>query len=154
MCVYMKGDGKMYAQSEKNKGEVKQKKMEACLEAANIYASFATKEGRPPRPPYIAIGLFACELYMKALLMKRDPKGCYAHTHNLLDLFQALPALDQQKIEEACENHFSEKPLLDFLAENAEGFEKWRYDFETKEMTISHFAFLALINALREHCKN
>lgn len=128
-------------------------KVKACLEAADIYAALATKEGVLPRPPYIAIGLFACELYMKGLLMMRSKEGRYAHTHNLHELFQALPMADQQKVENAYAAQCLEKSLCDFLSENAEGFEKWRYDFEKKEMEISHSELMAAIDAFRTNAK-
>lgn len=80
------------------------------------------------------VAAFACEVGMKALLITRNDKA--EKTHDLLKLYQALPADSQMRLEA----DFSE--IRGILKDSRHKFGKWRY-FESRTGGES---MLALVN--------
>ena len=80
---------------------------------------------------------FACEVGMKAILMTRLDKA--EKTHDLLKLYDALPADSRERLEADC------AAIADVLGENRHVFDRWRY-FEAR---VSEDAMPALVNTDR-----
>ena len=79
---------------------------------------------------------FACELAMKAILLTRLDQA--EKTHDLLDLYKALPEDSRKRVE----GDFEE--VAEILKENRQAFGNWRY-FEQDKVN----AFLALVDTDR-----
>lgn len=107
--------------------------------------------------PLVVNDVFACELYLKALLFKLD--GKHEKIHTLDELFYKLPQQMQQQINaqviaetgKDCDSW--KRPYIETIA-NA--FVDWRYICERQRgsMTAPIGYIKALITALRKQCNN
>ncbi len=91
---------------------------------------------------------FACELYMKAILMNNNvnpPK-----THDLGKLFDALSPDDRTKIENTYNSKEEIKPIAELITECKTAFEDWRYAYEKESLQIHVDALQAFAESLKE----
>jgi len=133
-----------------------QKKFVACLAAANDFFSFAHCVERPELEfltPYIVNLSFCCELYLKAICMKTNPRANYTHEHCIDALLDSLPADVKSQIESAYSKRGIPLSLQDFLKQCNSPFVKWRYEFEKEGLTINISALYAFASTLNEYCK-
>ena len=106
--------------------------------------------------PYAVNVSFACELYLKAIMLKRSGIDEFTQGHNLLDLFNSLDVQDKTNLETEFAQKYSEKTLIDFLDENKDVFISWRYALE-KDVQINYSGFTAfaeVLNRFVEDMKN
>lgn len=100
-----------------------------------------------PLAPDIVTAAFAAELYMKALVLRREPEVC---GHNLEWLFKN--ALDDAE-RKAIGSHYQtligadSNRLLSDLEKFARAFTEWRYVFEVNERMAEANALLAFVRA-------
>lgn len=136
----------------------------AKIEKAN---SKVKVEDLPASAPSVVCLAFAAELYLKDLhylLSGKAPKG-----HNLLKLFRRLPQKAQQQIFDhpsICGNHFiargptfspkkysrsysAHEGFTDHIEAMSNGFEKWRYSYESTTLRYETWFVLALIEAIK-----
>ena len=83
--------------------------------------------------PAIVNYAFACEVYMKALLM--EPGAKEIKGHNLLDLFDMLPNEMQMDIQQTID--CSKSPFREMLTNTSDLFEECRYIYEYKSLRIN-----------------
>ena len=98
--------------------------------------------------PYAVNISFACELYLKAIMIKRSPANEFEQGHNLLSLFNCLTASDRTILETEFSQKDSNKTLTDFLDENKDTFISWRYALENVVQvdTTGFAAFAEVLN--------
>ena len=99
--------------------------------------------------PFTVNAAFACELYMKAILIHNSADGTIARGHKLDELFNALPKDAQNQIE-TCFNKKLKHDLHSLLAEISTAFVEWRYAFE-RGVKINVTGILAFATALQEY---
>ena len=100
----------------------------------------------PPEPNNVATSIgrnlvvnvmlpFATELALKGLLVKELPGSTIKRTHDLDHLFASLPKDAVDFVEKRFQQYQEDDPvqiaspstMVDFLAEHAKDFERWRY---------------------------
>jgi hypothetical protein len=97
-------------------------------------------------PPKTVLRVFSLELYLKALLNERSDR--YPHTHDLSQLFGALPERDKEAVENLWtdwDRGFREVDVVDIegksrdvkgvgevLYDIRDHFENWRYYFDSQ----------------------
>lgn len=79
--------------------------------------------------PFVVNLSFSCELFMKAIMIFRSVSNEFERGHELLKLFQLLPASDQSDIERIYSAKGG-KTLHELLATNNNTFQEWRYALE------------------------
>lgn len=89
--------------------------------------------------PAIVNTAFACELYLKAILIKLVPNPVL-NDHALLDLFHQLP----ESIRSSLNNSYKNKSpyymeLEEVLAIHSESFKNWRYAYEIGKERIEAY---------------
>ena len=90
--------------------------------------------------PYAVNIAFACELYLKAIMIHRSVNNEFWTGHELRELFSHLDSADSQVIEKNFANKLPSKDLHTFLIGNNKVFEEWRYALEgSVMMDISGF---------------
>lgn len=99
--------------------------------------------------PFTVNAAFACELYMKAILIHSSTDGTIPKLHKLDELFKSLP-MDSQKQIEILFNKQYKHDLLLLLSEISNVFVEWRYAFENG-VKINITGLLAFANALQEY---
>lgn len=99
--------------------------------------------------PFAVNATFACELYLKAILMYHSSDGTIAKTHKLDDLFNALSSGAKTQIEVSYSQNCT-SDLNTLLAEVSTAFVDWRYAFE-KGVRINVTGILAFANALKDY---
>lgn len=118
------------------KGELKVCLAEACA-FYEVGKSWATPEHILGPDKYIypvIVNLaFSCELYLKALMIWRNPDGSFDRGHSLVDLFNGLSDTDRNGIKGLYIPEFSEWGFDGAIKEFNRLFEDWRYAFEVKE---------------------
>lgn len=132
-----------------------------CLESANQFYSVAAwcydRDAidfmTNTMYPYAVNISFACELYLKAIMIKHSSQSEFNTGHDLLTLFNSLDANDQAAINNYFIISYPSKSLRDFLDENRAVFVDWRYALE-KQVEVNVSGFNAFVEALREHLKN
>ena len=100
--------------------------------------------------PGITNGCFACELYLKALLMKQ--KKDVKKTHNLNKLFNSINGKTQnQIIKKFTDNGYTKELFSNKLKYIANGFKISRYDYENDYTYYMLSGFIyEFIEALKE----
>lgn len=112
----------------------REKMIKTCIEGANGFYEVAKRlDPLSQMDAYFMNYSFCCELYLKALLMKTRADGKYKRTHNLLVLFKKLPKQEKDGILEQF-RQTSSTDLMDFLSDEQNAFDNWRYAFEVKEL--------------------
>lgn len=99
--------------------------------------------------PFTVNAAFACELYMKAILIHNSADGTIARGHKLDELFNALPKDAQNQIETLF-NKKLKHDLHSLLVEISTAFVEWRYAFEGG-VRINVTGILAFATALHEY---
>ena len=95
--------------------------------------------------PVVVNAAFACELYLKYLLIVQGwKKNCY--THDLKLLFGKLDEYTQDKVREKADIFLWDQ----FLEEASLAFEKWRYAHQWNYISISIEDLMKFAKALRE----
>lgn len=94
--------------------------------------------------PAVVCAAFACEMYIKALLIREA--GTTPRHHKLSELFSRLSTEAQQEAVRA----FGPGNLVDRLIEHSDAFQKYRYIFEEEFAVISHGELLNIAAALLE----
>lgn len=100
--------------------------------------------------PGITNGCFACELYLKTLLMKQ--KKVIKGTHNLNKLFNSINGKTQNKIiKKFIDNGYTKELFANKLKYIANGFKISRYDYENDYTYYMLSGFIyEFIEALKE----
>lgn len=110
----------------------------------------------------VANSAFACELYLKALLLHagKTLRGIKQKGHGLLDLFRALEDTDPglaSRIEDEVIGIIvpaeKEKAFSSILEESSNAFEYWRYVYEKTAATTSPQSIRILRLALERICR-
>lgn len=102
--------------------------------------------------PFTVNIAFACELYMKAILIDDSTGDTIIRGHKLDELFDVLPTDAKVQIEAM----YSDQHKRDFkslLSEISNAFIDWRYAFE-KGVHINVTGILAFANALEDYVHN
>ena len=103
--------------------------------------------------PYAVNISFACELYLKAIMIKRSSLSEFYKGHDLMALFNSLDASDQTALEANFNTRYQAKSLQEFLNKNKEVFIDWRYALENK-VSVNITGFNAFAESLREYIIN
>ena len=114
--------------------------------AMNLYKDFKNQPKKFMGTQYFVNGIFAVELYLKAILLIKY--GKYPKEHKLLELYNLLP----KKVKDELNNNYPD--FGEFLINENVAFENWRYFFE-KGGIYGHVNQTknALI-ILEEYCEN
>ncbi|MBE6929899.1 MAG: hypothetical protein E7463_06440 [Ruminococcaceae bacterium] len=108
--------------------------------------------------PFVINLSFACEAYIKAIMIHYSPTNEFEHGHNLKDLFAMLPQHCCQEIEANYRNeviganqYIDLHSLLDAYGNS---FVEWRYGFVTSgnDLEIHSTNMSAFARCLRQHC--
>lgn len=128
--------------------------LNVCKDAANQFYMIAQKCIGKSIADYFMTGFypyavnlaFACELYMKAIMIYRSPKNEFCKGHDLRELFLCLDIVDKQYIEREFGAKNPSKNLDKFLTEDGKTFIDWRYALEKPvEMSLTGFQALSEI---------
>lgn len=89
--------------------------------------------------PFVVNITFACELYLKSIMMSISEDNEFVKTHDLLILFNNL---GDDKIKDMLQKSFEEqgKDLLIFLEHHKNHFIDFRYAFEDNDKQLSVFS--------------
>lgn len=89
--------------------------------------------------PFVVNITFACELYLKSIMMSISEDNEFVKSHDLLILFNNL---GDDKIKDVLQKSFEEhgKDLLIFLEHHKNHFIDFRYAFEDNDKQLSVFA--------------
>lgn len=89
--------------------------------------------------PFVVNLTFACELYLKSIMMSISEDNEFVKTHDLLILFNNL---GDDKIRDMLQKSFEEqgKDLLIFLEHHKNHFIDFRYAFEDNDKQLSVFS--------------
>ena len=101
--------------------------------------------------PFVVNVSFSCELFIKAIMIKRSPTHSFSHGHDLEQLFNALDNEDKAAVYLKY-NTKCNKPLDELLNESGKAFENWRYAFE-RSVSICVTGIMAFAEALHEFNK-
>lgn len=101
--------------------------------------------------PFSVNASFACELFIKAIMINRSPTNEFSCGHKLKDLFVELNKNDQIAIE-SLYTAKTKKSLSELLDEFGNAFEDWRYAFENG-VSICVTGIIAFAEALQEYVK-
>lgn len=130
-----------------------------CAEYASKYKFVADKLSEDTLEmlyylePVVVNCAFSCELYLKAIILKRNEGNKREKVHDLKVLFNELPAEVRTSI---CNGKVDEEKLDEFLGEYGNAFLDWRYAFEKGvEMNMTMlFNFANLLEDYYERTKN
>lgn len=89
--------------------------------------------------PFVVNLTFACELYLKSIMMSISENNEFMKTHDLLKLFKNL---GNDKIKDVLQKSFEEqgKDLLIFLEHHKNHFIDFRYAFEDNDKQLCVFS--------------
>ena len=102
--------------------------------------------------PFAVNIAFACELYLKAIMIYRSPSDEFISGHDLLKLYEGLSPNDATAIERLFSNIYKKADIKSFLGQNREAFPDWRYAME-KGVSIDITGFEAFSQALVEQIR-
>lgn len=102
--------------------------------------------------PSVVNASVACELLMKAIMIKRSASSEFKEGHDLKILFEALPISDQSEIERKFAESYTAKQLSVVLDDCKMAFVYWRYPME-KEVGVDITGLLTLLSTLKEYVK-
>lgn len=101
--------------------------------------------------PFAVNASFSCELFIKAVMLKKSPNDECSQGHDLKVLFNTLEMNDRTAIESIYKGKCL-KPFSELLDESRTAFEDWRYAYE-KEVYINIDGIIAFAEALQEFNK-
>lgn len=131
---------------------------EICKDSADQFlhvSKWCMEEGRYLTDTFYPFAVniaFACELYIKAIMIYRSPSDEFSSGHDLLDLYQELPPNDATAIESLFSNKYKKTDIRTFLRQNRKAFPDWRYAME-KGVSIDISGFEAFSHALVEQIR-
>lgn len=103
--------------------------------------------------PFVVNLTFACELYLKSIMMSISENNEFMKTHDLNILFENL---GNDKIKDVLQKSFEEKgkKLSDFLEQHKNHFIDFRYAFEENDKKLCVFStdLGNFANCLRDYC--
>lgn len=103
--------------------------------------------------PFVVNLTFACELYLKSIMMSISEDNEFVKTHDLLILFNNL---GDDKIKAVLQESFEEhgQDLLIFLVHHKNHFIDFRYAFEENDKKLCVFStdLGNFANCLRDYC--
>lgn len=103
--------------------------------------------------PKIVNLAFACEIFLKALLVFNNIE--YKHAHNLEKLHNLLPAEYQQQIEQGIVARYGKTTDafgIPYVRRISDTFNDWRYSFERTRLSIDISVLRTFCETLRELC--
>lgn len=107
--------------------------------------------------PFVVNISFACELFLKAIMIRESDDGTFAFGHDLEKLFQKLNPDTQAKIKEAYETQakdsLHETKLEQFLENSKHNFENWRYAFAKDGLSTNGSSLLYFSHCLSQYVK-
>ena len=101
--------------------------------------------------PFAVNASLSCELFTKAIMIKRSPTNEFKRGHDLKILYNTLESNDKVAIELLYKNKCV-KPLSELLDESGNAFVEWRYALENR-VSINVTGIIAFAEALREYNK-
>jgi hypothetical protein len=129
-----------------------------CVECANAFYQVA-KSASPEKNiadflngmmyPFAVNCAFACELYMKAIMIHGSASDEFDIGHKLDALYNKLSSNEQSSIE-ALYKAKSTKDLKTLLAEDGNTFVEWRYALE-KPVEVCISGLRAFMDSLKEY---
>ena len=99
--------------------------------------------------PFTVNAAFACELYIKAILIHTSADGTIPKLHKLDELFNLLPEDAKTQIEALFNKQYKHN-LLSLVSEISNAFIEWRYAFENG-VKVNITGLLAFANSLQEY---
>lgn len=90
-------------------------------------------------------GIFAIELYLKALYCYENLE--FIKGHYLDELYSKL----SEKLQNELKNEKAD--IKEYFEEYSKGFEKWRYSFESKELSIRIDHTMEVLKILDDMCE-
>lgn len=81
---------------------------------------------------------FACELYLKALILRQHREDV-KQTHNLMELYNVLPANIHDELEVEFRKYTKRVSFKKTIEIHASAFENWRYGFEPEKSQIEAY---------------
>ena len=132
--------------------------LSVCKDAANLFYMIAQKCMGKSIADYFMTGFypyavnlaFACELYMKAIMIYRSSKKEFCKGHDLYELFFCLDIVDKQYIKREFDTKNPSKNLDEFLTEDGKTFVDWRYALE-KPVAMNLTGFQTLSEILKNY---
>ena len=92
------------------------------------------------RVPFVTNIAFACECFMKAIMIWESDNHAFFVGHNLQELFDRLQPETQQQITDAYEkksvNSLYNSRLSTFLEMSKNDFGEWRYSFQDRDYNL------------------
>ena len=126
-----------------------------CMEEANMFYNIAKYCNDMDLEDYMTKGFytfvvnvsFACELYIKAIMMKNSQNiDEFERGHELEKLFNLLDDNCKEKVKDRFEKEYGNGIFNQFLSDNNNAFIDWRYALEHSVRTnINHFFSFATI---------
>lgn len=129
--------------------------IEMCIEEAITFLKVAEKLEEDEDSilggiyPFVVNSAFACELFLKAIIMVNTMPPAIIKEHKLKNLFNKLPADDQKQIKELF-NMRMKNDLHDLLDELSNTFIEWRYAFE-HSVKINATGILTFSQVLKDY---
>ena len=124
----------------------------ACIVLAEkTQANFNGEEVEIITPAFM-VGTFACELYLKAILLSA---GMHKTGHGLIDLYTELPADEKKEILDFFAKHnYTQDCALQNLDDISEAFVEIRYKHEITGFCFNAVFIVQLLEVLSERCKH
>ena len=98
---------------------------------------------------------FACELYIKAILILNNLS--YRHIHELKSIYSMLPEKVKESIEQAYSACGQSDSVDSILEKYNTAFINWRYPFDTKSskntLVVAWTSLLCFAGSLKEECE-
>lgn len=101
--------------------------------------------------PFAVNASLSCELFIKAIMIKKSSTDEFVEGHDLKELYNALESNDKAEIELLYKNKCV-KPLSELLDESGNAFVKWRYALENG-VSICVNGIIAFAETLQEYSK-
>lgn len=134
---------------------IQKEQIKTCLENANGFLNTAKNcMGTVAYCPAICLTNFgiACELFLKAIAMQKNPDGQYSKKHLLADLINNLPEENRTEIEKRFNASGNSIKLEEFLRQSQNLFVEWRYEFEQEKININVTALEKFAETLKQYC--
>lgn len=102
--------------------------------------------------PLVVNCAFACELYMKAIIIYNSENNATRSYHNLNQLFNDLPSSVQKELGNEYKQILNEE-LGTLLGESGDSFVNWRYAYE-KGCGVNITGIMKFAEILKEYVSN
>lgn len=135
---------------------IQKEQIKTCLENANGFLNTAKNcmgTAVYCSAPYFTNLGIACELFLKAIAMQKNPDGQYLKKHLLADLMNDLPKEDRTEIEKRFNASGNSIKLEEFLRQCENPFVEWRYEFEQEKININVTALEKFAEMLKQYCE-